>query len=139
MGVEMLINGSTQLRKGRDSIWLAGIDDSYDYRCDDLVQALELVPEQAFKILLAHTPDLYEPAYEAGVDLYLCGHTHAGQIRLPWIGSVIQNSDAPRNYTHGYWKHSGMHGYTSAGIGCSALPIRFNCPPEIVLIELRRQ
>jgi predicted MPP superfamily phosphohydrolase len=57
---------------------------------------------------------------------------------LPGIGSVIQNSNAPRSYTHGYWQHRGMQAYTSAGIGCSMLPIRFNCPPEIVLIELRR-
>jgi predicted MPP superfamily phosphohydrolase len=138
MGVDMVINEALELHRGADSIWIAGIDDSYDYRCDDLGRALEPIPEGEFNILMAHTPDLFEPAYEAGVDLYLCGHTHAGQVRLPWIGSVVQNSSAPRAYTHGYWNHDGMHGYTSAGIGCSMLPIRFNCPPEIVLIELRR-
>ena len=137
MGVNMLINDAFELRKGSDSLWLAGIDDPYDYRCDDLRTALDRTPLEAFKILLAHAPDLYGEAAEAGVDLYLSGHTHAGQVRLPWIGSVVQNSAAPRAYTHGYWRHGGMQGYTSAGVGCSMLPIRFNCPPEIVVIELR--
>lgn len=138
MGVEMLINEAFELRRDGNSIWLAGTDDSYDFRCDDLTAALAPIPQHAFRVLMAHAPDLYEEAAQAGVDLYLCGHTHAGQIRLPGIGSVISNSDAPRAYTAGYWRHHRMHGYTSAGIGCSMLPIRFNCPPEIVLIELRR-
>jgi len=137
MGVGMLINDSVELRMGKDSLWIAGVDDSYDYRCDDLPRALQQVPPDAFKLLLAHTPDLYADASAAGIGLYLSGHTHAGQVRLPWIGSVIQNSRAPRAYTHGYWRHRQMQGYTSAGVGCSMLPIRFNCPPEIVLIELR--
>ncbi|MBV9267086.1 MAG: metallophosphoesterase [Acidobacteriaceae bacterium] len=138
MNVEMLINDSVELRRGRSSIWIAGTDDSYDYRFDDLPAAMSQIPPSGFKVLLAHTPDAYRSAYEADVHLYLCGHTHAGQIRLPFIGSVIQNSEAPRAYTHGYWNHHGMHGYTSAGIGASMLPVRFNCPPEIVVIELRR-
>ena len=137
LGVRMLINESTAVHKDSESIWLAGVDDPYDFRCDDLATALEEVPPGAFKILLAHTPDLYRPAAAGGVDLYLCGHTHAGQVRLPWIGSIIQNSDAPRSHTHGYWRHRDIQGYTSRGIGCSMLPVRFNCPPEIVLMELK--
>ena len=138
MGVHMLINDAVELRRAQQAMWIAGIDDSYDYRCDDLAEALSSVPSHAFEILLAHTPDLYAKAARAGVDLYLCGHTHAGQVRLPYIGSVIQNSEAPRSYTYGSWEHDRMKGYTSAGIGCSMLPIRFNCPPEIVMIELHR-
>ncbi len=137
-GVQMLINEAAEITNGSASIWFAGVDDSYDYRCDDLDLALSGIPPDAFKILLAHTPDLYHDASNNGVRLYLCGHTHAGQVRLPLIGSVVQNSDAPRAYTYGLWRHREMHGYTSAGVGCSMLPIRFNCPPEIVLIELRR-
>lgn len=137
LGIQLLINDAVHIVRGSDSIWLAGVDDSYDYRTHDLARALESVPGASCQILMAHTPDLYEQASLAGVDLYLCGHTHAGQVRLPIIGSVIQNSDAPRKYTHGYWRHADMHGYTSAGIGCSMLPIRFNCPPEIVRLTLR--
>ncbi|MDQ2774059.1 MAG: metallophosphoesterase [Acidobacteriota bacterium] len=138
MEVSMLINDAVELRRGEDSLWLLGVDDPYDYRCDELPVALQHVPSAAFKILLAHAPDLYGDASASGIDLYLSGHTHAGQVRLPWIGSVIQNSSAPRAYTHGYWRHGEMQGYTSSGVGCSMLPIRFNCPPELVVIELHR-
>jgi hypothetical protein len=139
LGVQMLINDSTPIHRASARIWLAGVEDDYDYRTDDLPRALEYVPSEACRILMAHTPDLYSEASQAGIDLYLCGHTHAGQVRLPLIGSVIQNADAPRKYTHGYWRHGRMHGYTSSGLGCSMLPVRFNCPPEIVRIHLRRR
>jgi uncharacterized protein len=70
------------------------------------------------------------------VHLYLCGHVHAGQIRLPLIGAILTNADCPRSYTQGDWQHHSMRGYTGAGVGCSFLPVRFNCPPEITVIEL---
>jgi uncharacterized protein len=79
---------------------------------------------------------MYRESSDNAIHLYLCGHTHGGQIRLPGIGHLRQNAQCPRSYAQGHWKHNDMHGYTSAGVGCSMLPVRFNCPPEIVLIEL---
>jgi predicted MPP superfamily phosphohydrolase len=137
MGVRMLVNEGLEICEGSASLWLAGIDDPFDYRCDDLPRALWAVPPDAFKILLAHTPDLYRDAAERGVDVYLCGHTHAGQIRFPLIGALDYNSNSPRAYGYGHWTHKRMHGYTTSGVGCSGLPVRFNCPPEVALIELR--
>lgn len=137
MGVRVLINDSAEIERGHASISFIGVDDPYDYKCDDLERALASVPEDRFKILLAHAPELYDQAAEKGIHLYLCGHTHAGQVRIPWVGPIIRNSACPRSYSHGYWNHKGMQGYTSAGIGCSLMPVRFNCPPEIVLIELK--
>jgi len=100
---------------------------------------LQGVPENAFKVALAHSPEMYEQAAAAGIHLYLCGHTHAGQIRLPWIGATLVNADCPRAFTHGAWQHGTMMGYTSAGVGCSLLPVRYNCPPEIALIEMAKK
>ena len=137
MGVRMLINESAEICVKNESIRLAGVDDPFDYQCDDLPGALSAVPSDAFKILLAHTPELYQAASESGIQLYLCGHTHAGQVRFPFIGSLRHNADCPRSYSSGLWSHDGMQGYTTAGVGCSSLPIRFNCPPEVVLIELQ--
>jgi predicted MPP superfamily phosphohydrolase len=134
----MLVNESVEIRRGTDSIWIAGIDDPFDYKCDDLPGALANVPPQDFKVLMAHTPELYQSASDLGIDLYLCGHTHAGQIRLPLVGSLRNNADCPKEYAYGAWRHGSMQAYTSAGAGCSALPIRYNCPPEVTLIELRR-
>jgi predicted MPP superfamily phosphohydrolase len=115
-----------------------GVDDPHFFGCDDLHEASRGVPERAFKLLLAHTPELYKDAAEAGVDLYLTGHTHAGQVRFPFVGALAQLADCPRAFAFGHWRHQRMLGYTTAGAGCSLLPVRFNCPPEIVIIELAR-
>ncbi|MBV9767742.1 MAG: metallophosphoesterase [Acidobacteriaceae bacterium] len=139
MGVRMLVNEAAEIRKNHASVWFIGVDDPFDYQCADLDSALAPVGTNDFKILLAHTPELYEDASQRGIHLYLCGHTHAGQIRFPAIGSLRHNADCPKSYSYGHWIHKGMHGYTSAGVGCSSLPIRYNCPPEITLIELRSQ
>ncbi len=136
LGVRMLINESFEIKRGESSLWVVGVDDPHHYGFDDLEGALEVVPADAFKILLAHSPEIFGEAAAAGVDLYLCGHVHAGQIRLPVIGGILTNADCPRSYTHGEWQHHGMRGYTSAGVGCSFLPVRYNCPPEITVIEL---
>jgi uncharacterized protein len=143
MGVHMLVNDATVLRSGGSNLWIAGVDDPHYYGCDDLGAALSSVPNDAFKVLLAHTPEMYEEARAAGIDLYLCGHTHGGQIRLPkpfrgWWAAPIRNAACPQEYTNGSWSHGGLQGYTTAGVGASLLPVRYNCPPEIVVIELRR-
>jgi uncharacterized protein len=137
MGVRMLVNEAAEIKQSNTAIWLAGIDDPFGYECDDLPGTLSAIPRDTFKILLAHTPELYSDASVRRVQLYLCGHTHAGQIRIPVIGSIRNHADCPRAYAYGHWVHGEMQGYTSAGIGCSTLPIRFNCPPEVVIIELR--
>ena len=138
MGLRMLVNEAVGIRRESQSIFLAGIDDSFDYRCDDMPGTLESVPREAFKILLAHTPELYEQADCLGVNLYLCGHTHAGQIRFPIVGSIRNNAECPAEYAYGHWRYKSVQGHTSAGIGCSGLPIRFNCPPEVTLLHLNR-
>jgi uncharacterized protein len=135
-GVRMLINEAVKITRGGEGLWVVGVDDPHRYGCDDLKGALESVPPGAFKLLLAHSPEMFSEAAEAEVDLYLCGHTHAGQICLPRIGAPLTNADCPRPYTSGRWHHGEMHGYTSAGVGCSLVPVRYNCPPEITLIEL---
>ena len=138
MGVRMLINESIAVGPKDAPLWVIGVDDPHFFGCDDLKGASRGVPEQGFKLLLAHTPEMYGEAAEAGVALYLSGHTHAGQIRLPGIGALAQLADCPRAFASGHWRHEGMQGYTTAGVGCSLLPVRFNCPPEMVVIELGR-
>jgi predicted MPP superfamily phosphohydrolase len=138
MGAKVLVNEAMELRKDGDSLWLLGLDDPHYFGCEDLPGVLRTVPEGAFKILLVHSPEIVDDAAEAAVDLYLCGHTHGGQICLPGIGPVIVNSRCPRVCRGGAWRYNGMKGYTSFGLGCSVVPARFLCPPEIALIELRR-
>jgi uncharacterized protein len=137
LGVRMLMNQALELRCSQESAWIIGVDDPHYYGCDDLPAALRGVPSEAFKILLVHTPEIIRQAEEYGVDLYLCGHTHGGQICLPFIGPLITNASCPRAYARGVWKHKNLQGYTSPGVGTSGVPVRFFCPPEIGLIELR--
>ena len=138
LGVRMLINESVAIGSAAGPLWVIGVDDPHFFGCDDLKAAARDVPEGGFQLLLAHTPEMYREAAAAGIDLYLSGHTHAGQIRLPGIGALVQLADCPREFAFGQWNYKGMTGYTTAGVGCSLLPVRFNCPPEIVVIELRR-
>jgi uncharacterized protein len=137
LGVRMLINEALELRRGRESAWVIGLDDPHYYGCDDLPAALRGVPATAFKILLVHTPEIIEEAEAHGVDLYLCGHTHGGQICLPLIGPLVINANCSRAYARGVWRYKNLQGYTSPGVGTSGIPVRFFCPPEIGLIELR--
>lgn len=139
MGVRMLLNSSFEARQGVESVWLVGLDDPHYYGCDDLPTALKGVPGDAFKILLVHSPEMLREASEAGFDLYLCGHTHAGQICLPWLGPIIRNAACSRRFLRGKWRFEDVQGYTSAGIGASLLPVRFRCPPEVTVITLKKQ
>ena len=137
LGVRMLINEALEVRRGRESAWVIGVDDPHYYGCDDLPTALRAVPSDAFKILLVHTPELIQEAAAAGVDLYLCGHTHGGQVCLPVIGPLLINANCSRAYARGVWQYHTLQGYTNPGVGTSGVPVRFWCPPEIGLVELR--
>ena len=128
----------SRVRNNDESIWIIGIDDPHYYGCDDLPQAVKGVPDGSFKILLVHTPEMLREAHQAGISLYLCGHTHAGQICLPWIGPLVINADCRRSFVSGTWRYGEMCGYTNPGCGTSLLPVRFLCPPEITLITLHR-
>ncbi len=138
LGVTMLVNRSFEVSRNGESIWFVGLDDAHYYGCDDLPGALDGVPKDAFKTILVHSPELYKEADEEEFDLYLCGHTHAGQIRFPVIGPVMVNSKSPRFMAGGEWRFGCVRGYTSSGVGSSMVPVRFRCRPEAALIELRR-
>ncbi len=138
-GVRLLLNEHVMLERGGSTIYLVGVDDPHYYETDNLDKALEGVPESGFKILLAHSPEIARKATFAGVNLYLCGHTHAGQICLPGGRPLLTNSKCPHKLHAGLWRFEEMTGYTSRGAGTSSVAVRFNCPPEITVHTLRRK
>jgi predicted MPP superfamily phosphohydrolase len=138
-GVTVLINQHVEMSRDNDSIWVAGVDDPFHFRCDDLPLAMEGIPDDAFTILLAHSPQLAEKAPDHGVDLYLCGHTHWGQVAFPYIGGVYFNVPSRRRYSSGRWHAGATQGYTSPGLGVTDLPVRFNCPPTATRLHLRKR
>lgn len=136
LGVQMLLNDTAQLQRGAAEIMLAGVDDPHFYGCHDLEKALSAVVPDQFVILLSHSPEIVADASKCGVDFYLCGHTHGGQICLPGGIAMFSNADCNRDYVSGCWKCGAMRGYTSRGTGFSLTAARLFCPPEITLHTL---
>ena len=137
MGIRMLLNESEVIVRGDERIFLAGIDDAHYYRVDNIEKAASLIPRNEFSILLSHTPEIYRQAAHADFRLLLSGHTHGGQVCLPGSVPLMLDSVLPRHLGSGAWKYRNMDGYTSVGVGSSIVPVRFNCPPEISLHQLR--
>ncbi len=138
LGIRVLMNESDEIARGGQRIFLSGIDDAHFFRSGEIARAASTIPQGAFSILLSHTPEVFREAAQAGFKLLFSGHTHGGQICLPGRIPITLDSRLPRRFGAGAWQHGGMHGYTSVGAGTSVLPVRFNCPPEITLHELRR-
>lgn len=136
-GIRVLMNEGVRLALRGETVWLAGVDDPHLHQAHDLAAALAGRPEGLFTVLLAHSPECVADAALRGVDLYLCGHTHGGQIRLPLLGGVHINIRSGRGQALGLWREGAMRGHTSAGLGTTDMPVRFRCPPEAALITLR--
>ncbi|MGQ9920064.1 MAG: metallophosphoesterase [Desulfobacca sp.] len=136
LGLRILVNEALVLRRGQANLWLIGLDDPHFYGLHDFAKAMAAIPPQEAKILLVHSPELITRAAQAGIDYYLCGHTHGGQICLPRGIPIFFNARCRRRYSRGGWQYHGMLGYTSRGTGSSGLPVRFCCPPELTLHRL---
>jgi len=93
----------------------------------------------AYSICLYHFPDLVPGLGRLPYDLMLCGHSHGGQVRLPWFGAIVSMSRAGRRYTQGLFMDGKAASYVNRGVGSEAygLPrLRFCCPPEVACITL---
>jgi predicted MPP superfamily phosphohydrolase len=137
MGVRMLMNEAEPLARDQDRLWIVGIDDPHFFKTNDLRAAMAAVPDGETAVLLSHSADGYRDAERAGVGAFLCGHTHGGQICLPRGIPIVTSGRTPRRLASGPWRHGNMIGYTSRGVGTSAVAARFNCLPEVTLHTLR--
>jgi predicted MPP superfamily phosphohydrolase len=151
VGVRVLVNEQVEIARDGQSITLIGFDDPYRfYSASSRRFAATLASRfgtgepapgegEPFRIMLVHTPDLAEEAARLGCALYLCGHTHGGQICLPGGRPIVQHLHKERRLGRGLWRRRQMVGYTSLGAGVAgSLPIRLFAPPEITLFRLRR-
>lgn len=138
IGISMLVNSTCLINKDTERIRIIGTDDVHYYYTDQALHALERA-EGDFSIALVHSPELYDIAAEMGVDLYLCGHTHAGQISLPGGRAILTHLNRGRKYYRGYWKYLDMQGITHTGVGTSGIPVRFNTQGEVLIHHLHRQ
>lgn len=114
---------------------ITGLDDPYLHRDDRTILLRD--PEVDLAMCLAHAPDPYLDASAAGYDLMICGHTHGGQVRLPFIGAVVTNSTIPRAFARGASKIGQMWLFITPGLGTGKYaPFRFMCRPEVSILEI---
>lgn len=140
-GINLLINENRKIKIGDTFLYIAGVDDPFS-RKDNLPLALEGIPlnsEKIFTILLAHSPDIFELAKQHNILLTLVGHTHGGQVRLPFIGPLYSLTPNMGKYSMGLFKENNSQMYVNPGIGVSKIPFRFFCPPELTIIKLQKQ
>ena len=138
LGIRVLANETITICRDDDELHVTGIDDVHYYFTDMVSEALEGAP-RGFKLVLVHSPEIYDLASAAGYRLYLAGHTHGGQINLPGGKPVLVHCNPGRHLVQGLWQHDGMLGYTSTGASTSGIPIRFNSRGEITRFTLRRK
>ncbi len=130
--ITVLINEGFRLTAKGAAFWLAGVDD-YMVGKTDLPGALRGSFPDEMKMLLAHNPIIARRAARVGVDLMLSGHTHGGQIK---IRDEEKRILPRRKLKNGLYRRKDTQIYITRGIGTVVLPVRYQCPPEISLIEL---
>ena len=133
-GVTLLVNRALRLDVAAP-LWLVGLDDVWE-RKHDMRAALAGTPDEECKLLLVHEPDYADQAAGYPVDLQFSGHSHGGQINLPFYGRPVLPY-LGQKYPAGLYQVGPMSLYTNRGIGVISPPVRFNCPPEVTLLTLR--
>ena len=138
-GIDILANESRmiQLPNGQ-TLWLAGLNDSGAQATSDtksMDQALKKVPDNSPVILLNHYPDIFAKAHKAGINLVLVGHTHGGQIGIPFL-IHMSNSANKSPFMRGLFDTGKTKMYVNRGIGTTNIPVRYLCSPEITVFEV---
>jgi predicted MPP superfamily phosphohydrolase len=134
-GIKDLTNTTVPVRRKSETLYFCGLDDIRhgDVRLEDVLVQLE---ENSAAILLVHEPDFADTSGATGkFDLQISGHTHGGQIVIPFYGPPVLPVSG-RKYPSGLYKVAEMYQYTNRGVGTDTVSARINCPPEITLFVL---
>jgi len=133
-GIRVIENGAIPLPGAGKNVWLVGIGDDMTGHAHP-AQALAAAPADARLIVMMHDP-ANAPDLPAQTIVAFAGHTHGGQVRLPFFGALITPGRSPLRHSLGWLPDVAAPTYVTAGIGTSILPVRFNCPPETVTLRL---
>ena len=141
LDIRWLDDEAHTIQHGELALHLLGIRTTYDEARDAaaLQRLMQTGPRDALTVLLYHTPDLMPEAAKLGVQLYLCGHTHGGQLRLPFYGALATSSRWGKKYEMGLYREGNATLYVSRGLGVEGLGApraRFLAVPEIILWTL---
>ena len=135
-GFRWLNQETVTVAKGPDSLGISGIN---FVRFNVPIGSIKALPTDRFNVFLYHTPDLIEEVCGPGVDLYLCGHTHGGQVTLPWYGALITFSKFGKKYESGLYRVGQTTLYVNRGLGLEPRPgpqVRFLARPEIAVFDI---
>jgi predicted MPP superfamily phosphohydrolase len=135
-GVTVLRNQGVTLEREGAKLFLAGIDDTWTKRAN-IVAALEDRPQGAPTVLLAHDPEGFKKAVEHKVDVVLSGHTHGGQIAMPFLGRFINASKLAHSFHIGVYTLGDSTLFVHPGLGTTGPPMRLGVAPAVALITLR--
>jgi predicted MPP superfamily phosphohydrolase len=150
-GIQVLNNACLPLERGNSRIWLSGLDDPLTGRPNPelaIPASIRNITNEPV-ILMCHAPDfadaLVNDPVGQTIGLMLSGHTHGGQVRMPFVGPLTLPG-LGRKFVHGWFqlgekssaRPAGMQLYVNRGIGTVGVPFRFDCPPEITVFTLRR-
>ncbi len=139
LNIHTLPNDVVRIPELGDHFVIVGLDAHLVGDQIKLARLMEQVKPDDFSLLLYHKPDLAYVARDAHVNLYLVGHTHGGQVRLPLFGAVFTNSRYGKTFEMGLYHLGQMTLYVSRGLGMvgdSSPRARFLCPPEVVVVDL---
>ena len=133
-GIAVLEDAAAKVEAGGQGLWVAGLSDPVTQPYD-LEATLEQADSDAPLLLLTHTPDVF-PEVPESVGLTLAGHTHGGQVDLPFLGRPIVPSRFGQRFAYGLIEEAGRRLFVTSGIGTAIIPVRFRVPPEIAVITL---
>lgn len=120
--------------KGKERIIIGGSGD-YWYDRLDIDTTFSCSDEGDCRLLLSHNPDAIDTQFDTPLSLVMGGHTHGGQVVIPFFGPPVLPVKN-KNYSSGLITTAKTKLFISKGIGCSGIPVRFNCYPEIAVLEL---
>lgn len=134
--INVLSNANTLLRRGPDGLPLAGVDD-WGWGKADWARTFKGVDAARPSLLLSHEPGVLDVPEARGASLILSGHTHGGQICLPFVGAPARFIEEFR-YLRGLYEKEGTQLYVSRGTGMIGVPLRIGARPEVAVIRLRK-
>lgn len=136
-GFKLLKNDNTKININKKTLNLMGLDDFFQGKYD-IEKTTSNIDRDDFNLLMLHEPDLATEFMNYPIDLAIAGHSHGGQIYIPFYGTII-NTGLAESHDRGLYKlrkDKTFPLYVNSGIGCTGLPIRFCCIPNITVIEI---
>jgi predicted MPP superfamily phosphohydrolase len=135
--IGVLHNAAVPIEKGNARLWISGLADIIANKDVDLPAAIPRGRSAATEplILMVHEPDYADTVIGSGVDLMLSGHTHGGQVRIPFL-PPINLPPLGQKYVEGLFFLGDLQLYVTRGIGTVGVPFRFRCQPELTMITL---